>query len=229
MIHLKWPTKSAVCFIVGTLALTLGLWRGEIHNTEARVSCSNTPSDSWQSELGFLRPGDIVFRKGESMFSAAALALDPQSAFSHVGIVTEADGRILIVHSALDEAPGIVDTVRADVVSRFLAPDRAVAVAVYRLRDEGPEAATKSVLASRIATGFASRQVRFDRAFDLETADAVYCTELIWRAYRSAGVELVSGEIPSISFCSNRRKAILPSTLQSSSKLQLIWLTSERN
>lgn len=163
------------------------------------------------------------------MLSAAALALDPQSAFSHVGIVTEAEGQLSIVHSAIDETPDAADTVRVDSISQFLAPDRAIAAAVYRLRDEETEAMTVSELAAQTAASFASRQVRFDRAFDLETADAVYCTELIWRAYRRAGVELVYGELPTISFGSNRRKAILPSTLQSSSKLQLIWRTSERN
>ncbi|MCL5746448.1 MAG: hypothetical protein M1541_21370, partial [Acidobacteria bacterium] len=148
------------------------------------------------------------------------MVLDPQSSYSHVGIVGETQGRMSVVHSVVDEAPVTTGSVRADSVSQFLSPDRAAAAAVYRLRDESPEFAMKSELASRVAADFASRHVRFDRDFDLDTADAVYCTELIWRAYKSAGVELVSEDFPTISFCLKRRRAILPSTLQNSSRLR---------
>lgn len=225
----KWPTAIVVVLVAGTLALSAALSTGHFGGAVTRATAATKPSGSWARELSFLHPGDLVFRRGESVLSAAVMVLDPRSLYSHVGIVVETAGRLSVVHAVVDEAPDTAGSVRADSIPDFLSPDRAAAVAVYRLRGEIPEYNERTELASRIAAGYASRHVPFDRDFDLGTADAVYCTELIWRAYRGAGIELVSGELPTISFCLKRRRAILPSTLQNSAKLRLIWQTSERN
>ena len=221
----NWLTAGAV--FLGAAALAMGAAlssRSLRHSATAAIrSQSAVPAAGWTGELTFLRPGDLVFRRGESVLSAAVMALDSASLYSHAGIVARLWGSLSVVHAVVDEAPDTAGSVRASRLDSFLARDRAAAAAVYRLDEDFAESTAKAELASRIAAGYASRHVPFDRDFDLDTPDAVYCTELIWRAYREAGVELVSGEFPTISFCLKRRKAILPSTLQNSPRLRLIW------
>jgi hypothetical protein len=227
----NWLTASVVFLGAGALALGTALSTRVLHSstTVATRSQKAVPAAPWTQDYTFLRPGDLVFRRGESVLSAAVLVLDPGALYSHVGIVARTAGELSVVHSVVDEAPDRAGSVRTDRIGAFLAPDRAVAVAVYRLREDSSDSTAKAELASRIAADYASRHVPFDRDFDLDTPDAVYCTELIWRAYRGAGVELVSGELPTISFCLKRRKAILTSTLQNSIKLRLIWRKTESN
>jgi hypothetical protein len=58
--------------------------------------------------------------------------------------------------------------------------------AVYRLRFR--DALTTSI-ACATAEDYAARGIPFDNRFDLETADLLYCTEMVLRAYRRAGVD----------------------------------------
>jgi Permuted papain-like amidase enzyme, YaeF/YiiX, C92 family len=222
-------TAGAAFLLAGALALGVAQSARLFRNVTRAAARSHTaiPGSPWARDLTFLRPGDLIFRRGESLLSDAVMVLDNKSRYSHVGIVTQAVGTLLVVHAVVGEAPETAGSVRADSIRVFLAPEHAVAAAVYRLRENSPASTAAAELASRIAAGYAARHVPFDPDFDLDTADSMYCTELVWRAYRGAGVELVSGDFPTISFCLKRRKAILPSTLQNSVKLRLVWQKEE--
>ncbi|MHB1600454.1 MAG: YiiX/YebB-like N1pC/P60 family cysteine hydrolase [bacterium] len=58
----------------------------------------------------------------------------------------------------------------------------------------------------------------FDGSFTLINDDAVYCTELIWRSYLFAGVDLVESRIKTINFM-RARQIILPSSILKSKYL----------
>ncbi len=47
--------------------------------------------------------------------------------------------------------------------------------------------------ASLRAFEFCALEIPFDDRFDTGNREAMYCTELIWRAYKSAGVDLAEG------------------------------------
>jgi hypothetical protein len=158
-----------------------------------------------------LAPGDVLFRRGRSLISRAVLAADSEGEYSHVGLVAIVAGRVWVLHATPPEEPDVKGGVIAEPLAAFLAPDQATAAALYRPRDSeaGP-------VAERTAWGWVHRKVPFDNAFDLASADRLYCTELVWRAYRSAGVDLEAG-IPE-----PRGRYLLPGRLMKSPQLQPI-------
>jgi Permuted papain-like amidase enzyme, YaeF/YiiX, C92 family len=190
--------------------------------TAIALSCRSSPDDSPASrhvlvyDLAIFRSGDVVLRRGQSALSYAVLSADSRSRYSHVGLVSVKKGKVWVIHTVPQQdgsrEPG---GVRIEQVSDFLAPARAVAAAVYRPKD-----LNAAPLAVRTAHEFARRHLPFDGAFDLATPDRLYCTELIWRAYLAAGVDLAEESKPADSY-------LFPSGLERSRHLTLITTFEE--
>lgn len=155
-------------------------------------------------------PGDLVFRRGRSLVSDAVLAAEGGGEFTHVGLAAVSAGRVWVLH-ALPPEEGEKGGVVAEPLESFLAPKKASSGALYRPRD-----GRAAGVAVATAWNLARRHLPFDDAFDLTTADKLYCTELVWRAYLSAGVDLESG-IPT-----PRGKYLLPDRLQQSPQLTFL-------
>lgn len=168
---------------------------------------------------GQLRDGDILFRRGKEAVSDAVLALDPRSVYSHVGIVVLHGSEPLIVHAVPAEAHGEGDAVKLEPVSRFLAADRSSGMALYRLH-EAPDH-TSAKIAAREALRLAQAHTPFDNAFDLDTPDQLYCTELVWHVFRKAGIDLAP-KPPSNHFLLWSGHYIPPSTLQASPLIERV-------
>ncbi|HKI06359.1 MAG TPA: YiiX/YebB-like N1pC/P60 family cysteine hydrolase [Thermoanaerobaculia bacterium] len=156
-----------------------------------------------------LAPGDVLFRRGRSLVSRAVLAVDGHGEYSHVGLVALAAGRAWVLHATPPEQPDIAGGVIAEPLALFLATDRASAAAVYRPRDRQAARA-----AERVAWGYVRGHLRFDDDFDLVSSDRLYCTELVWKAYLSAGVDLEAG-VPG-----PRGRYLLPGRLEESPQLE---------
>ncbi|MDR3322491.1 MAG: hypothetical protein LBS93_08580 [Synergistaceae bacterium] len=139
-----------------------------------------------------LRNGDVVFVEGRTWRSSLvrlARLVHPRggwdsSGFSHVGIVRMFCGLPCVIHASPED--GIVKLESAE---DFLATARIGGSGVYRLRAGGGAAEA----ASSAAWEYFARGCAFDRRFDMSTEDEIYCTELIWLAYRRAGVDLAKG------------------------------------
>ncbi|HSL84960.1 MAG TPA: YiiX/YebB-like N1pC/P60 family cysteine hydrolase [Thermoanaerobaculia bacterium] len=164
------------------------------------------------------RPGDVVFRRGCGLVSRVVLSSDPASTFSHVGIVVAGPGGLTVVH-ALPPTDASGGGVVAEPLSEFLAPRAATAAALFRLRGRDARIGRR---VAREALRLAEAGVPFDVRFDLATGDALYCTELVWRAYETAGVDLVAGELDAGSGRLRASSYLLPSQLEQSPHLQLI-------
>jgi uncharacterized protein YycO len=134
--------------------------------------------------------------------------VDGRSEYSHVGIVASAGTSIEVVH-AIPPEEGQPGGVVAEPLESFLAPELAAAAAVYRPRDS-----EAGIRAAARAWRYARPRRPFDSGFDLSTPDAVYCTELVWRAYLEEGVDLVGRDF--------HERYLLPSRLLSSPELRLI-------
>jgi hypothetical protein len=159
--------------------------------------------------------GDLLFRRGRSLISRAVLTVDRGTGYSHVGLVSVVGGQVWVLHAAPargTEPGGAI----AEPLASFLAPGKASAAALYRLRS--PLAAPA---AERVAWGFVRARIPFDSAFDLSTPERLYCTEMVWRAYREAGVDLAPLQR------ARGEKYLLPSRLASSPYLQRIREFSE--
>lgn len=134
------------------------------------------------------QPGDVVFRRGQSLLSRVVLSGDRDPEFSHVGIVAERGGALVVVH-AVPSDDGEPEPVRVEPLATFYAPEAADLGAVRRPADPAiGRAAARAAL--RLARGR-----HFDATLDLDSDDLLYCTELVWKAYREAGLDLTGGHL----------------------------------
>lgn len=138
-----------------------------------------------------LRVGDVVFRLGDSFESDMVVMADRNGTYSHCGIVVDSAGEFRIVHAVPDEPDfeGDVDRVKMDRTDMFFRHDRARAGAVCRMDDSIAAAA-----AADAAKQAFFRHTLFDDDYDDQDSSRLYCSELVWFAYKRAGYDLAGSE-----------------------------------
>ena len=120
-----------------------------------------------------LRPGDLVFRRGQGIWSGQFAGLSSrETRFSHVGVVWAVDGEVKIVHAEASEWTGH-GRVRETTWRGFFEDAGARECAVFRF-DGPPETAMRLAERAHERIG-----VPFDSGFDLSETNRLYCTELI--------------------------------------------------
>jgi hypothetical protein len=160
--------------------------------------------------------GDLIFRRGRSLVSRVVLAVDGGSEYSHVGLVSIVDGQVWVLHAVPPEEPEQKGGAVAEPLSVFLSFDNATGAGLYRVRDSSAARA-----AEKAAWGFVHAHLPFDSAFDLSTPNELYCTEMVWRAYLEAGIDLAPPDP------GRDEKYLLPSRLLRSSFLKRVRELSE--
>lgn len=174
-----------------------------------------------------LQDGDLAFRRTTGMLGQVVRASDRAGDFSHVGIVRLTEHGPMVVHATPDGGQGH-DGVVVDLLAQYMEEPGTDAVGFYRYRIASTgamqrladaRAATVSAHATRWAVEAAARRVPFDGALDLSDSSAVYCTELVWRAFASAGVELAAPTTLHPHVPLGPRDILLVSSLQSSPQL----------
>ena len=159
-------------------------------------------------DISGLRDGDLIFRRGHSMESRAVLAADRSSEYSHVGILHLGPEGPLVIHAVPASGSGTPEPIRVEPLNEFLRPEFATAAAVWRLDSE-----RLAARAAAAALQYARDRVLFDAFFDLSNSERMYCTEMVWRAYLDAGIDLVEGRFTTVSMPLVRGAVLLPSTL----------------
>ena len=164
---------------------------------------------------GGVRSGDLVFIRGKSVRSAVVCLLEGSDrAYSHVGLTVLEDGRPFIIHAepAHDAAS---DRVMKEPWDTLVSPKRIAGATVFRVVTHTSGNAL-GILASNAAEQYWKEALPFDHDFDLMTSQKLYCTELVWRAYLTTGIDLRGN-----SFGSDRNY-LLPSDLIRSGVLREI-------
>jgi hypothetical protein len=174
-------------------------------------------------DLRSLQPGDVIFRRGRDTVSAVVLAADGGSRFSHVGIIVPIGRLPAVVHALPDDAEHPEGRVRIEPVGAFIAPENASELAVYRLHEGFGETSGETAgRAARHALRYVREQRRFDNDFRLETPGELYCTELVWRAFREAGTDLLDGRFARLRLPLRSGDFVLPSSMTESPHLGLV-------
>ena len=139
---------------------------------------SSSAQDPPLLKVAALREGDLLFRGGRGWRSEVVRSVS-SSTLTHVGIVDlGADGQVYVIHAEPPEGSRS-GKVRRQSLREFANPGRATILVAYR------PALQKAFLRQAVANAqrFSQLGVPFDDDFDLATDDALYCSELIWKAF----------------------------------------------
>lgn len=152
-------------------------WRGtQPYSPLAHVSFDTTS----------LRNGDLIFRNGlgsESLVVTASSGGD----YSHVGILYNDGSGWQVIHAVPGEnTPGEPEWLKCEPIEDFFSPHRAQAGAVARVNCDDATAAQAAIMALRkVKAG-----VTFDNDYNINDTTTLYCSELVWQAYMSQGINL---------------------------------------
>ena len=158
-----------------------------------------------------LQNGDIVFIRARTWRSFVMRAADGD--FSHVGIVRFAEG--VYAGPCVIHAKPEAKTVKMEPAADFFSG--AEHAAAYR-----PRGRRAAEAASLEALGYFERRTPFYKQFDISDEARLYCTELVWLAYKRAGLDLGEGSEDFLSGVPMYGKVLLPSRLSGSACLEKV-------
>jgi hypothetical protein len=165
-------SASRRALAVGTLALA------------ALVAAGARPHQKHSINSALLRPGDLLFRTGDSAQTAAVVAAEG-GGWSHVGIVVRsASGGLELIHASPADEPGEFYGVRRESLEEFAR--HAYAIGAYR-----PQSDSAAAYAAARAEHYLGRH--FDAQLDAESDAEIYCTELVTDAFAGSGLSLDPG------------------------------------
>jgi hypothetical protein len=149
--------------------------------------------------------------------------MDGNNGFSHSGIIRKSDSGIEVIHASFGEEGQTKENVICESIESFLKNSSASAGAAYRY--VGPNGAVTRKTALSEAERFLNEKISFDGDFDLSNIDRIYCTELVWQAYKKAGVDLIEGKFDHIPylFGDPQKDYILPSSLLNYPQMEKVW------
>jgi Permuted papain-like amidase enzyme, YaeF/YiiX, C92 family len=165
---------------------------------------------NWMLKHVKFKTGDLIFRRGKSLASQAVLLTDLNSCYSHVGILTLVKGRPFVIHSVPYEKGNGNDEMKCEKLESFLSFEKASRAAVYRVNGMSDASLTKAV---QWAMKAFDARVKFDEEYNLVSDDRLYCTELIWKCFRTAGIDLVKGQFDDLNIPLKGGFYILPGRL----------------
>ena len=167
------------------------------------------------SQLPVVLPGDLVFRRADSIGSQFVDTLDNKSTFSHVGIVyTTLSGEAFIIHVL----PLEKDVVQIEPLQVFLI--KTTSFAIYR-----PQNIDKLIVEGAVQNALSwVGKKHFDKNFDLVTDEDLYCTELVYKAYKEAGIDIVDGKFNIVDFAFvDVKEVIYPSLIIENGSFTLVY------
>lgn len=167
-----------------------------------------------------IQEGDIVFRRGSSLASRLVLTADHSGIYSHIGIIVRKNDAYMVIHAVPGEnKPGQPEKVKAESLTSFFSPEKTKAGALMRMnlsRD------TLRMIAVKALEIF-ERNTLFDHSYDLSDSVRMYCSELVWFSYESAGIDISRNKRSKIDLPPFKGNYIFPSDIQTNKDLNIIF------
>ena len=174
--------------------LVLGLWQIRSvslkgHYVKERVKNEANYLASVKA-IEQILPGDLVVRRGDDMTSAMLASLNKHDKrYSHCGLVVREKEGLYVIHSiGGEDNPN--QKVKKERIEKWVSVQNNLSFAVYRfqlLEDE------LYALINECDKYYQEGRM-FDIAFDLQTDDKLYCSEMIYKAFQ----KMVSDSIMSV-------------------------------
>lgn len=169
-----------------------------------------------------LQSGDIALRKGVGHKSDAITFSDSSSIYSHVGIIVEKDSLFRIIHitPGTENKGDEADRIKCESLSSFFSRKNAEAGAIIRLKETADYGEKAALEAIRLW----EKGIYFDHSYNLEDTVSMYCTELVWHAYQTAGKDITKGERKTIKNALHFSGAyIFPSNIHENKEFKYIY------
>ena len=174
--------KIIIWLIVLLLIILIGIWLWLQHREKrlieerTQVLCDTT----------CLRSGDLMFRNGLGPESFAVTTAS-NSDYSHVGIAYHMPSGWHVIHAVPGEAAaGEPEYLKCEPIAEFYDPTRAMAGATARINCSDATALN----AAKAALKKVEQKVVFDNSYDHSDTTQIYCSELVWMAYKTQGIDL---------------------------------------
>lgn len=213
-----------VISLTGLFSLFIGgYWLSESSETQNRASRSapahedvferrsvkrNTPLRN------LLRSGDVLLIEGNTRFSAIVRSRNPQASdISHIGIVDLRKNQILLIHAV----PGSSGGVRTDPLGDLIRKGKGSGFENYR--PSNPEIGKHAV---RTALQQAEKDVGFDLFLDLKDPEQMYCSELVYYAYRQEGISFSNLETTTVQVGFRTKHVLFPQTFRKAKSMAFV-------
>ncbi len=203
MVHRLWQIVSIALLIV--------------------TSCGN--NETWQVEKRNIpvefQTGDIAFRRGVGAASRAVLLSNHRGSFSHVGVIVQQDSQWMVVHEVPYEGKTPEDDkIYCEQVSDFFNTQKAASGAVYRM--QGMDSAKRSIVYNFLMRQL-ERELPFDHDYNLADSTSQYCSELVWRSYLDADIDLSQGRRTRVYMPPFAGEHIMPADIELNETLELLY------
>jgi len=135
-----------------------------------------------------IKSGDLVFRQGRGIFSELFSNIgDVDSIFSHVGIVYKEKNDVFVIHTEANEFTG-VGFAKVEPLSSFISRSNSITYDFYRVKELNNK---NENIVLKTALKYVANKIPFDINFNLKDSDKLYCSELVYKAYKSAGISII--------------------------------------
>lgn len=164
---------------------------------------------------------DLAFRLGRSIESELIASCDDGMHYSHIGIIIHSDTGTVVIH--IEPSSVGDERVRCDSASDFFRSDRAATGSVMRFK--GLTYLQKNTIEDYLRYLSAS-SITFDHDYSIADSTRMYCTELVERAFATAGISLSQGRRHKLPLAGE--PVILPSDIARNDSLAAVWSSSNR-
>lgn len=141
-------------------------------------SLAKSRNASFRADYSWLKEGDVLFQDMGGEFGEA-IRLATHSKFSHCGMVLKKDGNLFVYEA--------VGPVKFTPIKEWASHGIGKTFTVKRLLKE--TTITPEVLKNWQSTSAMFSGKAYDHVFGWDD-DKIYCSELVWKMYKKAGIEL---------------------------------------
>jgi hypothetical protein len=156
-----------------------------VHFPTVDLTPQQSVKDTIQQHIDSLKkicqPGDLVVRLGDDFISDRIRYLSVRDhSYSHAGIIVTHDNKKMVCNIYPDDFVIGADTVRYDIIDSFLNRKTNLTCALYRydLND------SEKINFQEELDSYHKREIHFDKKYDLNTDDKIYCSEMIYKALK---------------------------------------------
>lgn len=132
--------------------------------------------DSVNSSKSIIKDGDLICRTGFDYISKSLQSFnDSDKTYSHSGLAFKEDGKIYIYHAIAGDDENPSECFMKELYDSFVNPEKKYCFGIFRYKIDTAET---NCLHEKFKD-LEKRKVKFDKLFDMQNDDKLYCSEAI--------------------------------------------------